>query len=98
MKRLTGLNPVPMFHAMSDMSMPFDSSPSDASADAAVPDRNGQKNQFCQANSGNPESSCHDARFDNGLADTSSVAENGLQNVASANKMGRTASMQRVAS
>lgn len=95
-KRLTGLNP--MVHMMSEMPSigvpPFDGSPSDASIDAAVPVPNEQKNQFYQADSGNLASSSHDPRFNNSMADI----KNSLQHVASTNKMGRTASMQRVAS
>ncbi|XP_048137986.1 light-inducible protein CPRF2 isoform X2 [Rhodamnia argentea] len=96
-KRLTGLNP--MFHAISDMSPvgvpPFDGSPSDASADAAVPVRNDPKHQFYQPNSGNPAPSAKDMRVNNGLADIP-ADENAQQN--GAGKLGRTASMQRVAS
>lgn len=98
LKRLTGLNPT--FHAMSEISAvgipPFDVSPSDTSADAAVPINDDHK--FYQAGSGNPMSSSHDPRFRDSLAEMSSPAENGLQNGTAAHKMDRTASMQRVAS
>ncbi|KAK3418381.1 hypothetical protein EUGRSUZ_H04338 [Eucalyptus grandis] len=96
-KRVTGLNP--MLHVMSDMSSvgvpPFDGSPSDTSADAAVPVRDDPKHQFYQTNSSNPASSADDMRTNNGLADIP-AAENAQQNGAA--KIGRTASMQRVAS
>ncbi|XP_031396243.1 light-inducible protein CPRF2 [Punica granatum] len=102
-KRLTGLNP--MFHAISEMSSvgvpPFDGSPSDTSTDAAVPVRDDQNHQFYLANSSNPVSSSQDPRFNNGVAEITSSAENGAQNNASAGKagkLGRTASMQRVTS
>lgn len=99
-KRLTGLNP--MYHVMSEMSSlgtpPFDGSPSDASTDAAVPVRDDQRNQYYQATSNNTASSSHDPRFNSSLADISSSADHVSQNVAAANKMGRTASLQRVAS
>ncbi|KAK9291892.1 hypothetical protein L1049_019843 [Liquidambar formosana] len=97
-KRVTGLNP--LFQAMSEIStvgMPsFDGSPSDVSADAAVPVQEDPKHHFYQPASINH----HDPRVNNALADISSV-ENGQQNPAAAvpgNKIGRTASMQRVAS
>ncbi|KAE8010025.1 hypothetical protein FH972_006423 [Carpinus fangiana] len=97
-KRITGLNP--MFNAMSEISsvsMPsFDGSPSDTSTDAAVPVQDDSNHHFYQP-SANNNVSTHDLRVDNGLADISPV-ENVLQKSAAGNKMGRTASMQRVAS
>ena len=97
-KRITGLNP--MFHAMSEISsvaMPsFDGSPSDTSTDAAVPVQDDSNHHFYQP-SANNNVSTHDLRVDNGLAAISPV-ENVQQKSAAGNKMGRTASMQRVAS
>ncbi|XP_027365545.1 light-inducible protein CPRF2-like isoform X2 [Abrus precatorius] len=96
-KRITGLNP--MFHAMSDIStmgMPsFDGSPSDTSADAAVPVQDDPSHHFYQPTSNNPIPS-HDLR----VGDISSI-ENVQQNAAAAvagNNIGQTASLQRVAS
>ncbi|XP_059439490.1 light-inducible protein CPRF2 [Corylus avellana] len=97
-KRITGLNP--MFHAMSEIStvaMPsFDGSPSDTSTDAAVPVQDGSNHHFYQPNANNNVST-HDLRVNNGLADIPPI-ENVQQKSAAGNKMGRTASMQRVAS
>ncbi|KAJ6775254.1 BASIC LEUCINE ZIPPER 63 [Salix purpurea] len=103
-KRFTGLNH--MFHAMPDistMSMPsFDGSPSDTSADAAVPVEDDPEHRFYQAPN-NPIST-HDSkpRVNIVSADISSV-ENmqpnpGATTGVSGNKLGRTASLQRVAS
>nr|POF23538.1 light-inducible protein cprf2 [Quercus suber] len=102
-KRFTGLNNT-MFHGMSEMStieMPsFDGSPSDTSTDAAVPVQDNPNHHFYQPSTNN-NMSPHDLRVNNGLADISPV-ENVQQNPAagavSGNKMGRTASLQRVAS
>ncbi|KAM4108675.1 hypothetical protein ACB094_03G062900 [Castanea mollissima] len=102
-KRITGLNNT-MFHGMSEMSsieMPtFDGSPSDTSTDAAVPVQDNPNHRFYQPSTNN-NMSPHDLRVNNGLADISPV-ENVQQNPAagavSGNKMGRTASLQRVAS
>lgn len=97
-KRITGLNP--MVHAMSDISsvtMPsFDGSPSNTSTDAAVPVQDDSNHHFYQPNANN-NMTTHNLRVNNGLADISSV-ENVQQKSAAGNKMGRTASMQRVAS
>ncbi|EEF31109.1 light-inducible protein CPRF2 [Ricinus communis] len=100
-KRITGLNS--LFHTipeMSTMSMPsFDGSPSDTSTDAAVPVQDDTEHQFYQPPN-NPLST-HDPRVNNALADISSV-ENVQPHSGAAglggNKMGRTASLQRVAS
>ncbi|BAT94971.1 hypothetical protein VIGAN_08162300 [Vigna angularis var. angularis] len=100
-KRITGLNP--MVHAMSDMSplgmTLFDGrSPSDTSADAAVPVQD-DHHHFYQPTSNNPIPS-HDPIVNDGLAGMSSI-ENVQQNpaaVAGGNKMGQTSSLQRVAS
>ena len=102
-KRITGLNP--MFHVMSDISsieMPsFEGSPSDTSTDAAVPVQDNPNQHFYQPSTNN-NMSPHDLRVNNGLADISPPVENVQQNSAatavSGNKMGRTTSLQRVAS
>ncbi|KAI9084796.1 hypothetical protein K1719_033202 [Acacia pycnantha] len=93
-KRITGLNP--MFNAMSEVSsmgLPsYDGSPSDTS-DAAVPGQDDPSHNFYQP--AKPES-----RVNNGLGEISSM-ENLQQSPAAmvtGNKMGRTASLQRVAS
>ncbi|KAI4350061.1 hypothetical protein L6164_010586 [Bauhinia variegata] len=102
-KRITGLNP--MLYAMSEISsmgMPsFDGNPSDTSADAAVPVQDDPAHHLYQPTSnGNNPISGHDLRVNNALGDISSI-ENVQQNAAAVvggNKVGRTASMQRVAS
>lgn len=102
-KRVTGLSP--LFQAMSEIStisMPsFAVSPSDASADAAVPVQENPKQHYYQAPSGN-HLPAHDPRIQNSMLEIPS-ADIVHQNPASAtsgtaNKMGRTASLQRVAS
>ncbi|KAM2139401.1 hypothetical protein ACFX1Q_011319 [Malus domestica] len=104
-KRFTGSNP--MFHAMSEVSSigmpPFDGSPSEASIDAAVPEQDDPNHHFFQPASNNPIPT-HDPRVKNDSADVPSV-ENVQKNSAatssadvSGNKMGRTPSLQRVAS
>ncbi|KAJ6974687.1 hypothetical protein NC653_030724 [Populus alba x Populus x berolinensis] len=103
-KRFTGLNT--LFHAMPDVSTmsmsSFDGSPSDTPADAAIPVQDDPKHHFYQAPN-NPKTT-HDSRTrgNNVLADISSV-ENVQPNPVpaagvSGNKMGRTPSLQRVAS
>ncbi|KAL2345790.1 hypothetical protein Fmac_007075 [Flemingia macrophylla] len=86
LKRITGLNPV--FHAMTEMSsmgMPlFDGSPSETSADAAVPVQEDPNHHLCE-----PSSS-------NGLGCISSI-ENVKQNVAAVLGDNKT-SLHRVAS
>ncbi|KAI3448697.1 hypothetical protein Pfo_005362, partial [Paulownia fortunei] len=98
-KRVTGLNP--LFQAMSEIStmgMPsFASSPSDTSADAAVPVQDDPKQHYYHAPSSNHLT---DHRIQNGLVDIP-PAENVQPKATAAigaNKMGRTVSMQRVAS
>ena len=98
-KRVTGLNP--MFQAMSEIStmgMPsFADSPSDTSADAAVPVQDVPNQHFYQSAS-NGHMSNHDPRIQNGFVANPS-GDNVQQNPSNAgNKMGRTDSMQRVAS
>ncbi|KDP23661.1 hypothetical protein JCGZ_23494 [Jatropha curcas] len=99
-KRITGLNP--LSHSMpeiSTISMPsFDGSPSDTLTDAAVPIQDEPKRLYQLPN--NPLST-RDPRVNNGLTNISS-AENiqppsGTAGLAG-NKIGRTASLQRVAS
>ncbi|KAL3516290.1 hypothetical protein ACH5RR_023192 [Cinchona calisaya] len=101
-KRVTGLSP--LFQTMSEIStidLPsFAASPSDTSADAAVPVQDVPKQHYYQAPLGN-HLPAHDPRIQNGKLDISSVDSNVCQNpteAASGNKMGRTSSMQRVAS
>ncbi|KAL2511744.1 Basic leucine zipper 63 [Abeliophyllum distichum] len=99
-KRVTGLNP--LFQSMSEIStmgMPsFTGSPSDTSADAAVPVQvqvqDNTKQCYYQS-----ATSTHDPRFQHGLVDIP-PADNLQQNDAAGrgNKMGRTVSMQRIAS
>ncbi|KAJ0080251.1 hypothetical protein Patl1_23302 [Pistacia atlantica] len=99
-KRITGLNP--MFHGMSEvstMSLPsFGGSPSDTSTDAAVPVQDDSDHHFFHA----PDHmSTHDQSLNNALTDISSaenVQSNGGAPSLSGNKIGRTVSMQRVAS
>ncbi|XP_055816952.1 light-inducible protein CPRF2 [Solanum dulcamara] len=101
-KRVTGLNP--LFQAMSEMSsiaMPsFSGSPSDTSADAAVPVQDDPKHHYYQQPPNNHMPN-HDPRIQNGMVDVPPIG-NVQQNAATAavggNKMGRTSSMQRVAS
>nr|ANF04589.1 putative light inducible protein CPRF2 [Avicennia marina] len=99
-KRVTGLNP--LFQAVSEISAvsrpSFASSP-DTSADAAVPVQDDLKQHYYHAPSSS-HTSVHDHRIQNGLVDVS-PAENAQPNATTtggANKMGRTVSLQRVAS
>ncbi|XP_043712499.1 light-inducible protein CPRF2-like [Telopea speciosissima] len=108
-KRVTGLNP--LFPAMSEipqMGMPYTGSPSDVSADAAaVPVQDDPKQHFYQpvpppggAIATNPL----DGRVQSGLPDippapVAPIAPvDEMQNVSRGTKIGRTASMQQVAS
>ncbi|GAV75773.1 bZIP_1 domain-containing protein/bZIP_C domain-containing protein [Cephalotus follicularis] len=101
-KRITGLNH--LFHGMPEMAtmgMPsFHGNQSDPSADAAVPERDDPKHHFYQPAANNPITT-HDFRVNNALNDISTV-ENVQHNstgvAVGGNKMGRTASLQRVAS
>ncbi|XP_057763683.1 light-inducible protein CPRF2-like [Salvia miltiorrhiza] len=94
-KRVTGLNP--LFQAMSEIStmgMPSFSGSPDPSADAAVPVQDDPEQHYYHAPPSS-QASVQDHRVQNG------VAENVQQPDAAAvgpNKMGRTVSMQRVAS
>lgn len=106
-KRVTGLNP--LFQSMSEittMVMPsFEGSP-ETSADAAVPVQDDQNQQHYYHNA--PSSSqalVQDHRIQNGVMEIQNVqpnaAESNVQPNApgvGSNKMGRTVSMQRVAS
>ncbi|GMH10478.1 hypothetical protein Nepgr_012319 [Nepenthes gracilis] len=103
-KRVTGMNTLlQLMPEMSTKIMPpqhFNGSPS-GTADACVPMHNDPKQHFYRPATNNSLPT-HNASADNGVADVSSV-ENVPQNpstssVASGNKMGRTASMRRVAS
>ncbi|KAJ1413885.1 Basic-leucine zipper domain [Sesbania bispinosa] len=97
-KRITGLNP--MFNAMSEISsmgMPlYDGSPSEASADASVPVQEDPNHHFRQPTSNNGMSS-QDLRVNNGISSVENVQQNNAT-VVGGNKMGRTSSLQRVAS
>lgn len=102
-KRVTGMNP--LLQAMSEISAmgmaPFGGSPCPSdSADAAVPVQDDPKQPHYYQPVDNPLPASH-PRVDNGVADISSI-DDVLQNVAThvlgGSKIGRTASMQRVAS
>ncbi|KAH6772482.1 hypothetical protein C2S52_004722 [Perilla frutescens var. hirtella] len=98
-KRVTGLNP--LFQAMSEIStmgMPSFAGSPDTSADAAVPVQDDPKQHYYHAPS-NSQASVHDHRIQNGGMDIP-AAESVQASAAAvgANKMGRTVSMQRVAS
>ncbi|KAK3037375.1 hypothetical protein RJ639_030473 [Escallonia herrerae] len=97
-KRATKLSP--LLRAMSEiptMGMPSFacSSPSNSSVDAAVPVHDDPKQHFYQP-APNSHMSTHDPRIQNGLVDN--VQQNLAVEEVGGNKMGRTASMQRVAS
>ncbi|KAK2965996.1 hypothetical protein RJ640_012351 [Escallonia rubra] len=96
-KRATKLSP--LLRAMSEiptMGMPsFACSPSDSSVDAAIPVHDDPKQHFYQP-APNSHMSTHDPRIQNGLVDN--VQQNLAVEEVGGNKMGRTASMQRVAS
>lgn len=97
-KRVTGLGP--LFQSMSEIStmgMPsFAGSPSETSADAAVPVQVLDDTKQCYHQS---STSTGDPRFQNGSIDIP-PADNVQQNDAAGarNKMGRTVSMQRISS
>ncbi|XP_012476676.1 light-inducible protein CPRF2 [Gossypium raimondii] len=101
-KRITGLSPV--FHTSPEISTAgmssFDGSPSDTSTEAAASVQDGPKHPLYQAAANKPIST-HDLRTNNALADISSVEniqpKSEVSSV-SGNKIGRTPSMQRVAS
>ncbi|KAK9146529.1 hypothetical protein Sjap_006432 [Stephania japonica] len=108
-KRVSGLNP--FFQAMSEMSnmsMPFNGSPSDSSTDAAVPVQDPAKQpQLYQHTANTP----NNPRVSNNLPEIPPVLSvppvspvppitpvNDLTNTSGVNKIGRTESLQRVAS
>ncbi|KAJ4968232.1 hypothetical protein NE237_014933 [Protea cynaroides] len=108
-KRMTGLNPLfPAMSEISTMGMPFtgSSSPSDMSADAAVPVQDDPKQHFYRPAppDGVIATNPHNVRLNNGLPDippaqVAPVAPvDEMQNISGGTKMGRTVSMQRVAS
>lgn len=89
-----------MFNPMSEISsigMPsFDGSPSDTSTDAAVPVQEDPNHHFYPASKPVPP---HDPKGNNNdVAEIPAAVENGQQNSAAGSKVGRTPSMQRVAS
>ncbi|KZV47313.1 hypothetical protein F511_07736 [Dorcoceras hygrometricum] len=101
-KRVTGLNP--LFHGMSEISpmgIPsFVSSPSDTSTDAAVPVQDDPKSHYYHAASNTHITTAQDCRIQNGTIDIQ-VVEDSRQSATEAdgaNKLGRSVSMQRVAS
>ncbi|XP_055820176.1 light-inducible protein CPRF2-like [Solanum dulcamara] len=101
-KRVTGLNP--LFQAMSEIStimMPsFTGSPFDSSADTAVPEHDDLKHHYYPAPE-NGHMPNHDSRMQNGMLDIppiGNVHQNSATEAIEANKIGRTSSMQRVAS
>lgn len=101
-KRVTGLNP--LFQAISEIStimMPsFTGSPFDSSADAAVPEHDDLKHHYYPAPE-NGHMPNHDSRMQNGMLDIppiGNVHQNSATEAIEANKIGRTSSMQRVAS
>ncbi|XP_060218185.1 light-inducible protein CPRF2 isoform X1 [Lycium barbarum] len=101
-KRVTGVNP--LFQAMSEissMAMPcFSGSPSETSADTAVPVQDDPKHHYYQQPPNN-HMPTHDPRIQNGIADVppiEHVQQNPATSAVGGNKMGRTSSMQRVAS
>uniref|UniRef100_A0A0E0D868 BZIP domain-containing protein n=1 Tax=Oryza meridionalis TaxID=40149 RepID=A0A0E0D868_9ORYZ len=93
-KRVTGMNALfPAASDMSSLSMPFNSSPSEATSDAAVPIQDDPNNYFATNN---------DVGGDNSYMPDipSSVQEDEdfVNGALAAGKIGRTASLQRVAS
>ena len=92
---------------MSDVSSismaPYDGSPSETSTDAAVPVQDDPNHQYFQPASNNSMPT-HDFRGNNGLGDNTPSVENAPQTCAATstelagNKIGRTSSLQRVAS
>ncbi|KAF5739541.1 putative Light-inducible protein CPRF-2 [Tripterygium wilfordii] len=99
-KRLTGLNPP--FHAMPDMfamGVPsFDGSPPDSSVDAAVPVQDDSKHHFYQQAPDKSITSEDNAVNDGIITSIENVQPNSATAGVAGNKMGRTASLQRVAS
>ncbi|XP_047950892.1 light-inducible protein CPRF2-like [Salvia hispanica] len=97
-KRVTGLNP--LFQAMSEIStmgMPSFSGSPDTSADAAVPVQDDPEQHYYHAPSSS-QASVQDHRVRNSVVDIPPAENAQADAAAGANKMGRTVSMQRVAS
>ncbi|XP_071722643.1 light-inducible protein CPRF2-like [Rutidosis leptorrhynchoides] len=98
-KRMTGLNP--LLHSMPDMSnlgiSSFNESPV-TSADGAVPVQDESAHHFYQPAANNPIPPPKALASTDNLTDISSVETAGQPNSTGGNKMGRTASLQRVAS
>ncbi|KAF0912761.1 hypothetical protein E2562_018999 [Oryza meyeriana var. granulata] len=92
-KRVTGMNALfPAASDMSSLSLPFNGSPSEATSDAAVPIQDDPNNYFASTN---------DVGGNNYMPDIASSAqedEDFVNGALAANKIGRTASLQRVAS
>ncbi|KAL7126326.1 hypothetical protein ABFS83_14G178700 [Erythranthe nasuta] len=94
-KRVTGLNP--LLQAMSEISTmgvpSFVNSPSDTSADAAVPVQDDPKKHYYY------QPPCNNNNNNNNVVLTNETVQNGVVDIPPAkNKMGRSVSMQRVAS
>lgn len=97
-KRVTGLNP--LLQAMSEIStmgMPSFSGSPDTSADAAVPVQDDPEQHYYHAPSSS-QASVQDHRLHNGVVDIPPADNVQADAAVGANKMGRTVSMQRVAS
>ncbi|XP_042066608.1 light-inducible protein CPRF2-like [Salvia splendens] len=97
-KRVTGLNP--LFQAMSEIStmgMPSFSGSPDTSADAAVPVQDDPEQHYYHAPSSS-QASVQDHRVRNSVVDIPPAENAQADAAAGGNKMGRTVSMQRVAS
>ncbi|KAG8098546.1 hypothetical protein GUJ93_ZPchr0013g36024 [Zizania palustris] len=92
-KRVTGMSALyPAVSDMSSLSMPFNGSPSEASSDAGVPIRDDPNNYFAASN---------DVGGNNYMPDISSSAQEDddfVNGGLAVGKVGRTASLQRVAS
>ncbi|KAM6596195.1 hypothetical protein CsatA_006719 [Cannabis sativa] len=98
-KRITGSNLFNTMSEISSMDMPsFDGSPSDTSTDAAVPVQENPNHQFYE--SSHPVTTPQETKSNhNGSAEIPAAVEKGQQQRSTAGgKMGRTPSMQRVAS
>ncbi|KAJ6832804.1 light-inducible protein CPRF2-like [Iris pallida] len=93
-KRVTDASPIfPSMSGISSISVPYSGSPSDATSDAALTVQD-DPNLFFQA-------PAHDRRMKTGFPDIASTAtpvEDAIHGAMAGGKMGRTASMQRVAS
>lgn len=96
-KRVTGLNP--LIQAMSEISTmgmhSFTSSPETSSADVAVPAQDNPKPHYYHASS---SSQPQDRRIQTDIPPVENVQPNAAAGGFAVNKMGRSVSMQRVAS